>query len=95
MKAQISLRIGTVSPGPTLYTYSKYKCKGRLDKNEKSSFTSKLRMHVCFVFTSDCSVCPVHCHRLVRAYNLSRSIRRSDRYEMNCCVMHVLRGYNQ
>ena len=70
VKAQASLRIGTDSPGPTVYAYTKCSSIRRPDKNEKSSSISKLRMPVCVEGISECSDELARWHRLARAFTL-------------------------
>ena len=70
VKAQASLHIGTDSPGPTVYAYTKCSSIRRPDQNEKSSSISKLRMPVCVEGISECSGEPARWHRLARAFTL-------------------------
>ena len=80
VKAQASLRIGTESPGPTVYAYTKCGSILRPDQNEKSSSISKLRMPFCVEGICECSDEPAHWHRgpSLFAYTRSKSVCKLD-----------------
>ena len=52
MQAQSSLRIGTVSPGPTIYAYTSSKNVIKVRPKRKTSYNTWLRMQVCVIVTS-------------------------------------------
>ena len=78
MKAQLSMSIGNTSSVPILYPYTKCGSICRSDAKKKSSFISKLCMHVCVEATRRDSDESLHSFSLRRDYRYRCTIRHRD-----------------